>query len=175
MRRLRIRGLPAALVLGLGLSAAPCSHAGSWMSGTWPPTSPPAAKPPATQPEKAPVKPEQTPARSEVTTPETLREQELAKLLRRQGVCIRLTQIALETNDVELQKRAEQLDERAYALYLSRTGTPPAPSNRATADEAVLDKRLPLHSAPTGKPAADSTSTTNLKAVRDRGSLEDMQ
>ncbi len=49
------------------------------------------------------------------------REKAKADLMRRQAVCDRLQQIALETEDLDLQKRAEELNERAWSLYLKQT------------------------------------------------------
>src|SRR5687768_3269493 len=45
------------------------------------------------------------------------REKEKANFLRRQAACTKLMQIALETEDLELHRRADELNERAWAIY----------------------------------------------------------
>jgi hypothetical protein len=51
-------------------------------------------------------------------------------------------EIALETNDTELQRLAEQLDERIWALYLQRTAHLPASRAVVENDEQILDRHL---------------------------------
>lgn len=65
-----------------------------------------------------------------------LRRLEEAKLHRRQDVCLRLREIARETNDDDLERRAIQLDQRAWEVYLERTarlGGEPSDAERLTA------------------------------------------
>ena len=50
------------------------------------------------------------------------RDLEKAKLLRRQAVCQRLREIAYETGDEELERKAFQLDELAAKVFEERTG-----------------------------------------------------
>jgi hypothetical protein len=49
------------------------------------------------------------------------RKREEAALMRRLEVCDRLRAIAEQTNDDELRRRADQLDEQANAAYIQRT------------------------------------------------------
>jgi hypothetical protein len=50
------------------------------------------------------------------------RDQELANWLRRAAVCTKLLEIADETGDESLRKKAEELDRRARATYERRMG-----------------------------------------------------
>jgi hypothetical protein len=50
-----------------------------------------------------------------------LRRLEEAKLHRRQDVCLRLREIARETNDDALERKALELDHLAWEVYLERT------------------------------------------------------
>ena len=49
-----------------------------------------------------------------------------AAFLRRSAACLKLQEIAVQTNDPELLKRAEQLSDRAWATYAQRTADQPA-------------------------------------------------
>jgi hypothetical protein len=51
----------------------------------------------------------------------SLRALEERKLHRRQDVCLRLREIARETNDSELEAKAIELDLRAWEVYQART------------------------------------------------------
>jgi hypothetical protein len=51
-----------------------------------------------------------------------VRAREQKAYLRRLQVCDRLLEIALDTQDVELQKRVEQLNRQAFDVYVRRTG-----------------------------------------------------
>jgi len=107
---------------------------------------------PAKKPEKAPSKTTTTVAETPapVSKPAPVadeatgsRAQELQTLLRRQKVCYQLMQIALETNDAELLRKAEQLDERARNIYSERTAALPGFADESgDADMRMLDKRL---------------------------------
>ena len=57
---------------------------------------------------------------------------------RRCEVCQKLRQIAYETNDDELDRFAERLDQRAWDVYLKQTGTSPGLS----LDDHVIGERL---------------------------------
>jgi hypothetical protein len=162
MKRLGIWGLEIALVLGCAVAAAEASweHPAAppgvglstaiarwWNSVEKPvPVVPPSA--PAARPAAVPIaqpvidkKPATRPP-SQVDTAAAAREQELQDLLRRQKVCLQLMQIALETNDVELLRKAEQLDERARAIYAERTAHLPSGPDGFESDEKTLAKHL---------------------------------
>jgi hypothetical protein len=64
---------------------------------------------------------------------------EQAALLRRQDVCDRLTEIALETNNAELANLAERLKQRAWEVYTRRTANLPGVGEAASYD---LDQML---------------------------------
>lgn len=109
-----------------------------------------------TAPQPAPTKPKPAPkkpvAKAETPAPKTTppvdenavqRERELAALLRRQMVCLKLMQIAADTHDEELQRKAEQLDDRAHAVYTERTAhLPGCRSGTFESDEKTLEKHL---------------------------------
>jgi hypothetical protein len=70
------------------------------------------------------------------------RAQEEAALLRRQGVCLKLRLIAAQTNDDELRRKADQLDQRAWNSYVQRTAHLPTGDASPASDEAVLARHL---------------------------------
>jgi hypothetical protein len=65
-----------------------------------------------------------------------------AEFFRRSAACLKLQEIAARTNDVELQRRAEQLSERAWELFNQRTAALSAGGSHLESDEAVLEKYL---------------------------------
>lgn len=72
---------------------------------------------------------------------------------RRAEVCQKLRQIAFDTNDEELERLADRLDQRAWDLYLKRSGGAPAVSldERVLAERVGIDFNL-LSPAPTKQP-----------------------
>ncbi|OAI47006.1 hypothetical protein AYO44_10395 [Planctomycetaceae bacterium SCGC AG-212-F19] len=105
----------------------------------------PAAKPaaPVVEKDSPPVKPA-----TQVDEAAGTRQQELQVLLRRQKVCFQLMQIALETNDSDLLRKAEQLDERARTIYSQRTASLPGhAADELMTDEQMLEKHLGASSA----------------------------
>lgn len=117
-----------------------------WLGGPEKPAPRPAAKPakaktPPAGPGEAPAPASKPPAQMDEGV--GAREQELQALLRRQKVCFQLMQIALENNDPELMRKAEQLDERARMIYSERTAAMPGFADRdSSADEKMLEKQL---------------------------------
>jgi hypothetical protein len=80
-----------------------------------------------------------------------------AALLRRIDVCDKLRQIALETNNNELDQLAQELDARARAVYAQRTARLKTTAQTTDIDEQILDKKLGIEpmnpdKAPVGKP-----------------------
>lgn len=114
----RFVGASLALVLGVALAAGeePAdakSKATGW--GWWPSwgKSEEKEKPPEPMPVPAQVKK----AESE--------EYHRTVYFRRELVCDRLTEIALQTGDEELARQADKLRDRAWAIYLERSGLKP--------------------------------------------------
>lgn len=159
MRRAAIGGL-AVVLMGLGVAgAAPRDDEDT------PPKSSAAKKssswsfrrllgledknPPKKQPEKATAKKSDAPA-AKAAPPATrlakkaasdrLKEEEA--LQRRQAVILRLEEIAMETNDSDLERQIEQLKERVWAQYMERIARLPASKARFEGDERLLDQHL---------------------------------
>jgi hypothetical protein len=89
-----------------------------------------------------------------------------AALLRRIDVCDKLRQIALETNNNELDQLAQELDARARAVYAQRTARLKTIAQTPDLDEQILDKKLGIEpmnpaGAPQGKPSANRTGKTD--------------
>lgn len=102
-------------------------------------------------------------AKSPIDQAAALREQEMQTLLRRQKVCLQLMQIAEETNDPELQRKAEQLDQRAREIYTQRTANlPVAITGGFEPDEHALDKGL-SPTAPADRGAAIQPRTEEVQ------------
>jgi hypothetical protein len=75
------------------------------------------------------------------------RAQEENALLRRQAVCNKLRTIAAQTNDEELRRKADELDDRAWSLYLRRIAHLPAGGGRDTPGDTPGDHRRPASSS----------------------------
>jgi hypothetical protein len=65
---------------------------------------------------------------------------ELEALNRRQAVCLRLQEIAAETHDAELQRKADLMDAQAFRIYLQRTGAAGGRVGFETADSFTESK-----------------------------------
>jgi hypothetical protein len=96
---------------------------------------------------------------------------EEAALLRRQELCDRLAEVALQTNNAELANLAEQLKQRAWDVYTRRTANLPVVTQAVNYDldpmpgrngqrgggvgpEGRLDGELPLQPSPVSQPLA---------------------
>jgi hypothetical protein len=88
-----------------------------------------------------------------------IRAREQAAWERRSQVCLKLMDLANQQNDMDLYRRAEELEQRAWAVYLQRTAHLPASSIAAETDEEIIARRLGENSA-TAKGAAGLTSRT---------------
>jgi hypothetical protein len=88
------------------------------------------AKKPAAQAKKVPA----------IQSAATQRSKEENALLRRLAVCDKLMEIASQTNDRELMRRAEQLSSRAWAIYDQHTGM--HADAKVDADAQKLDRAL---------------------------------
>jgi hypothetical protein len=128
MQREKRWQLTAALLLGLGVpavaSADPPPRPGSTsIFNQWlhPGSTPP---PPKSTDQKDAPKPAPKPANDPIAK---IRAEELANCLRRTEVCLKLMQVADETNDEALRKKAEELDRRVRSAFKKRmaelTGT----------------------------------------------------
>jgi hypothetical protein len=89
-----------------------------------------------------------------------------ATLLRRIEVCDKFRQIALETNNNELDQLAQELEARAQAVYAQRTARLKPSAQGTDLDEQILDKKLGIEpmnptSAPLSKPTAIKTGKTD--------------
>jgi hypothetical protein len=82
---------------------------------------------------KATKKTDKTPVKPFVS-PERRRALEKRKWLRRLEVCDKLRQIAGETGNQELARKADRLDQRAWEIYAQRTGTSQLPSGSTDVD-----------------------------------------
>ena len=178
MRRLAILGLGAALLLGWGPAGraepddgddAPKpavnndTGANAWgghlIFGSRRPA--PARTPP---PKRAKDKP---PAKTGAATKSAptgddasgVRAREEAALLRRMEVCLKLKQIAERTNDAELERLAEQLDQRANDVYFHRIATLPASHAEPDLDERLLGQHDELTNAGMPLPPTATTHT----------------
>jgi hypothetical protein len=180
MRRLGVLGLGAALLLGWGTVALAepdggddtrrpaVQDTGSQDTGSnvWrshllfgkkaPPPRPKPAKdkPPKTE---TPVKPAAV-----GTDPAGVRAREEAAYLRRMDVCLKLKEIAERTNDAELGRLADQLDERARDVYFRRISALPASHAEPDLDEQMLGQHDELTGA--GTPLAPAASTHSVPA-----------
>jgi hypothetical protein len=81
-----------------------------------------------------------------------VRAREEAALLRRQEVCCKLKEIALQTNDPELERRAQELEERAWEVYNLRTAHLPQ-------DDAGFEETEPALGADAGTRARRAART----------------
>lgn len=87
------------------------------------------------------------------------RKREQDTLLRRLAVCDKLTEIAVQTRDVDLQHVAEQLEERAQTAYAQRTAhLPCSNAGRFESDEQTLKKHLGAGAAVNGRQAGTPPS-----------------
>jgi hypothetical protein len=87
----------------------------------------------------------------------TPRSQEETNWLRRMDACDVLKRIAMESNDTELLHRAEQLNERAWKIYVQRTGAKTASTTALDTEEKMLEQKLQAEAPPAGRKAADSS------------------
>ena len=76
------------------------------------------------------------------------RAREQAAFQRRVAVCDRLREIAIETNNTELDQLAQELNARAWAVYKQRTAKLEAPAKEKDLDEQILDKKLGIDLGP---------------------------
>jgi hypothetical protein len=86
-------------------------------------------------------------------------------LLRRQEICLRLREIAVQTGDEDLHRKADQLDQRAFEIYLQRTGSGMARNAAGQVQESFEELAEPfLRGRGDGPPAGASTTTSGRRA-----------
>jgi hypothetical protein len=123
---------------------------------------PAANKPKATDEKQAEKKP--------VSAPEgavAVRAKEEAAWIRRLQVCDRLKNLANQNNDDELYRQAEELEQRAWAVYLQRTAHLPASNATSETDEQILDRHLGNRTS--AADTADALTPAAAKAKDRRG------
>jgi len=164
--------VPGGMVARAG---GPPEQSPAWVKRMFGPAAKPAPAKPKTPPvavAKAPVDKAPAPARptSKVDEAAVQRDRELQVLLRRQAVCLKLMRIAMDTNDDELMRKAEQLDERARGIYAQRTADLPGNQAAFESDEHVLERHLGPTSSAIGSlvdPAAPQTAVGQARAGED--------
>jgi hypothetical protein len=157
MRKVAAWGLAASLVMGLGAARAGAAEA--W-APTWqwspfsgwseskeekkPEEKKPVEKKPAPRPELTPAKKLSAPVKpaSMVDEAAAERSREEGTLLRRLQACDKLKDIAIRTNDNELLRRAEELEERAQTTYAQRTAHLRGTAGSFESDEKTIDRFL---------------------------------
>src|SRR5262249_51029563 len=75
-------------------------------------------------------------------SPTALRARAQMELMRRQDVCDKMREIAFQTNDEELRRKADQLDQRAWDAYVQKTSRAAGSRTALTADEQAIESRL---------------------------------
>ncbi len=121
----------------------------------------PAEKKPAPKKDKEKAeKPSEKPAAPAPDSPVAIRAREQAAWERRMQICMRLMDLANQTNDEELYRRAEELEQRAWEVYRQRTAHLPVSAVTGDQDEETLDRHLTSKSA-AAKLDAPSSSAKN--------------
>jgi hypothetical protein len=161
--------LAAALLLALGTAAAQeragdgeaapkAQGGGGWLSWMWPFGR--KAEPPKTSPRAEARGP------TVVESAMALRRREEIALHRRTAVCLKLMEIANQTNDADLLRKAEELDELARETYHLRTAHLASGAAPAGPDEEMLSRR-----AGPGTEQPDAALLRGRDAGRDGGRL----
>jgi len=157
MRRMAGWRFEVAVLLGLGLAIPaladdppedPDAPPKGWHLAPWlqkqvddeNPEPKPKPKKPAAKPDAAkPAAPKPKPA----ADPRPLsREREQQDFLRRLAVCDQLARIAQDTHDELLEHKAQQLNDRAWAIYRARVAQIPAVTDKTETDAQALQRML---------------------------------
>src|SRR5207253_7793573 len=77
------------------------------------------------------------PAGPAVPSTALLRQRAYGEWQRRTEVCYKLKQIAIETGDKELDRKADALDQRAWQVYVQRTGA--VKGNSPSEEQLLVD------------------------------------
>ncbi len=89
--------------------------------------------------------------------------------MRRQEVCLRLREIAFQTGDDDLSRKADELDQKAWEAYRQRISRLPTPTGVMSVDEQTLESGLLNGSgvqATNGGPRGGNQGQTALKGER---------
>jgi hypothetical protein len=181
MRRMGGWRFEVALLLGLGLSVPvlaqdpaqdPDDPPKGWHLAPWlqkqfedenPNPKPKPKKPAAAKPDPA------KPAASKATPPDDprplSRDREERDFLRRLAVCDQLLKIAQDTRDEQLERKAQQLNDRAWAIYRQRVAQLPAPSERPESDAEALQRYY--REGPTHPRLTRDSAMTRVSGIRD--------
>ena len=147
-----------ALGLGLGLTALaqadedeakPPAKTGNWFTRLF-------VKDAAAKKKDADAKKEETPAAPSAAL---IRQKAQCEWLRRQEVCDKLRQIALDTGDKDLSRKADALDQRAWDVYVERTG---GVKGNVSPDEQSLEGGLGTAQRSRGPGTANDSATAGL-------------
>jgi hypothetical protein len=159
MRKMGVRALAALFCAGLAVSGAaasggidvdmPPANKSSWWPGGWFTATP---KPGAGGTDKkanANKDPKDDgPSFAERTA--DMRAREEKAYWRRFDACLRLQEIAAQSNDAALQRQAEQLSAQAFDIYMQRTAGMVGGARFEPVDN-FIEGRLPKTKAETGK------------------------
>jgi len=109
----------------------------------------------------APVVPPPKPERRDpALEAATVRSRAEADLDRRQRICTELHQIAFDTNNSELEAKANELERQAWELYRKQTEFLPCSKLMPAIEEKALDQRLGTTTA-----AADAADKLTTPAI----------
>jgi hypothetical protein len=101
---------------------------------------PPKPKKPVPKPEAdKPAAPKPTPPPN--PHPQSA-EREQKDFLRRLAVCDQLLKVGQESHDVELEQKAQQLNDRAWAIYRRRIAQVPVPKEKTETDQEQVQRYL---------------------------------
>lgn len=185
MRGVRLGGLTAALMVGLGVAVATARGADD--DGK-----PPAAKgllsdlfggkskSPGEQGKRVTEEIAQTPPPPSLDSAAAQQQRHMNAWMRRAEVCDRLRLIAEQTGNDNLLNQANELEERATAIYrLQVSGMPlsaPAAPSMTARSNSTLNRPGPAPSArkspPDGRVAGRSSPSANRSASRLNGSFD---
>jgi hypothetical protein len=189
MRKLGACGLAAALAVGLGTATALAGEEDRsndtkattkpsstwWNPVTWfgPQEKKPEEKKTAPKKEKQTAKKPAfaTKAPTVVAEAAAERAREESVLLRRLQVCDKLMEIAVRTNDNDLLRRVEELDERARTAYAQHTAHLGG-GLAADLDERILEKHLGGNTEAKKPLPDDDSRRASAKERHDRAALE---
>jgi hypothetical protein len=134
------------------------SPTGNWFTRWTTPSKPAAPKKSAEKPLKEEDFAQQQKAARAAAAAERGREENA--LLRRQAVCLKLRTIAAQSNNDELRRQADELDDRAWSVYQRRVAHLPAGGG----SEGSRENPAPSHRAS----RSDTTETSSAARVSAR-------
>ena len=135
----------------------PAAPTGNWFSRWLTPSKPAAPKKTVEKPLKEEDFAQRERASRAAAAAERAREENA--LLRRQAVCLKLRTIAAQTNNEELRRQADELDDRAWSVYQRRIAHLPAGGGSEIRREAPTEGRRGAQSREAGTSAAAHAAT----------------